>query len=257
MDMTAAQRNEKALQGLTDLDGLLNRDASKHAPDPSEDRRPFIIGWGLVAALRRQAHAVAALYELKLGHEAAPNRRLMIEYMAQLHWLAEDGGIAVDSMNKKFQNDHGKLHDSIETGGVFTYDAELAALADEVKKTEIAANPANTYNGTSHLLTRLGSGLDEVWRSETQHSHSGIPAARVFFDDSDESSVRLCANPRHGDLPNPDDLSPFMAFMLLFCGVEAFDKLMVDSPWCADLRKIGIRAGLIDPANEPDANDAA
>ncbi|MEU4272237.1 hypothetical protein [Streptomyces sp. NPDC026092] len=203
MDMAAAQRNETARQGLTELDNLLSRDASGHAPSPSEDRRPFIVGWGLIAALHRQAHAVVALHKLGLGHEAAPNRRLMIEYMAQLHWLAEDSGSAVDSMNKKFQKDHGNLRQAVDSGGVFAYDADVAALADEVRNAEIAPDPANTYNGTSHLLNRLGSGLNEIWRSETQHSHSGIAAARVFFDNADESSVQLYANPHYGEQQNP------------------------------------------------------
>jgi hypothetical protein len=39
------------------------------------------------------------LHSNGLGHEAVLNRRLMIEYTAQLRWLARDGEDAADSMN--------------------------------------------------------------------------------------------------------------------------------------------------------------
>ncbi|MGQ4484344.1 DUF5677 domain-containing protein [Streptomyces sp. SAS_281] len=247
MSISAEQRNEKAYQGLQELTELLKLDTGLHAP-PSKDSRPFTIGWGLVAALHRQACAVVLLHRNGLGHEAAPNRRLMIEYMAQLQWLTRDGEDAVDSMNKAFQYSHGKLRKAVDTGGVFTYEDEVAAAADVVAAAVIPPNSANEFNLTTKLLGRLGSGLPEIWTSETQHSHSGIAAARVFFDDSWEGAVQLYDCPHYGDAPNPDELSPFMAFMLLYLGMEAFNDLMVGAPWTDELQRIGQTAGLLESA---------
>lgn len=252
MDLTPEQRNEKAHQGLTELTELLKQDVGQFAPSPA-DRRPFIIGWGLVAALHRQACAVTLLHRKGLGHEAAPNRRLMIEYMAQLQWLARDGEEAADSLNKAFQHTHSKLRKAVDEGGVFTYDDEVAASADAVAAAVVPPNATNQYNLTSKLLGRLGNGLLEIWTSETQLSHSGITAARVFFNDSSAEAIQLYGSPQYGEAPNPDELSPFMAFMLLYFGMEAFNDLMVGSPWATDLERIGVEASLIEAAQSPES----
>ncbi|WP_133243343.1 hypothetical protein [Streptomyces scopuliridis] len=217
--------------------------AGDHAPSPLE-RRPFMIGWGLVAALHRQACAVLLLHRSNLGHEAAPNRRLMIEYMSQLQWLARDGEAAADSMNKHFQYSHGKLRKAVDEGGIFTYDDEVAAAADSVATASLPSSPTDTFNGTAHLLGSLGNGIQEVWISETQLSHSGIAAARAFFDDSASDVIHLFDAPRYGSAPNPAEASPFMAFMLLYFGIQAFNELMVDQPWTAELDRIGQMGGL-------------
>jgi hypothetical protein len=94
--------NEAAVPGLEALTELLARGAADYAP-AADDRRPFLVGWGMVVGLRRQATAVVTLHSKGLGHEAAPNRRLMVEYVAKLQWLVRDGEDAVDSMNTAFQ----------------------------------------------------------------------------------------------------------------------------------------------------------
>ncbi|MFD0223237.1 DUF5677 domain-containing protein [Streptomyces hirsutus] len=239
-----SQLNKKALAGLEALTGLLiNEGAADHAPPP-QDRRPFMIGWGLMAALHRQACVVMLLHKSNLGHEAAPNRRLMIEYMGQLQWLARDGEAAADSMNKQFQNSHGKLRKAVDEGGVFTYDAEIAAIADTVTAASIPSSSTDTFNATAHLLGSLGNGLKEIWISETQFSHSGIMAARAFFDDSKSGVIHLFDAPRYSSVQDPDEASPFMAFMLLYFGMQAFNELMAGRPWVAELDRIGQDAGL-------------
>lgn len=252
MDQSPEQRNAKAYQGLQELTELLKQDTGPFAPPP-EERRPFTIGWGLVAALQRQACAVVHLHRQSLGHEAAPNRRLMIEYMAQLQWLARDGEDAVDSMNKAFQHSHGKLRKAVDGGGVFTYDHEVAAAADAVAAAVIPPNSANEFNLTGKLLGRLGNGLPEIWTSETQLSHSGIAAARAFFDDSSEEALHLYDSPHYGDAPGPAELSPFMAFMLLYFGMEAFNDLMVGTPWADELQRIGLTTGVLGSASADEA----
>lgn len=235
-------RNEKAADGVAALNELLHQEIANHLPPP-EARRPFIIGWGLVNALNRQAHAVLLLHGRGMGHEASPNRRLMIEYLAHLEWLARDGENAADSLNKTFQHTHAKLRAAADAGG-FVYDAEVAALADAVAAAVIPSDAANQYASTSKLLERLDAGLLAAWTAETQSSHSGLSAARTFFDDSDPNQIRLFDAPHYGMMPDPDEATPFMAFILLYCGVQAFNELVSDRPWTVDLERIGAEHGL-------------
>ncbi|MEU5198904.1 hypothetical protein AB0G86_33505 [Streptomyces scabiei] len=239
------EENNRALDGLEALTGLLEQDVAAFARS-SEDQRPFLVGWGLLAALHGQASAVVLLHRKGLGHEAAPNRRLMIEYMAQLQWLARDGEDAVDSMNKAFQHTQDRLRRTIDEGGVFSYDAEVAASADAVAAAVIPPNAANQYSNTSQLLRSLApKGLLEAWLGETQLSHSGLTAAQAFRDDSGQA-VRLLARPEYGKTPDPSERSPLMAFMLLHLGMDAFNALMVGKPWTADLDRIGREFGLVE-----------
>lgn len=238
MTIDVDEFNQKALRGLEALTGLLTSGAADHAPAP-DDRRPFLVGWGLVAALHRQAAAVVVLHSKGLGHEAAPNRRLMVEYVAKLQWLVRDGDDAVGSMNKAFQYEHSKLRKAADAGG-YQYDAEAA---DAVRDAVIPSNPADTYNGTSKLLDRLGGGLLQSWLGETQLSHATLVAAGCFYRESDEA-LELFDVPTYGIEGDPTNVSPYIAFFFLYFGMIAFNDLMVGSPWTNDLKAIGDAAGL-------------
>ncbi|MGW0698835.1 hypothetical protein ACWD0A_05755 [Streptomyces sp. NPDC002867] len=121
MTVDTGEFNRLAVPGLEALTKLLVSGAADHAPAP-ENRRPFQVGWGLVAALHRQAAAVVTLHGKGLGHEAAPNRRLMVEYVAHLQWLVRDGEDAVDSMNRAHQFKHAGLRQAADDGG-YRYDS--------------------------------------------------------------------------------------------------------------------------------------
>ena len=116
MTVDIPEFNRLAVPGLEALTKLLVGGAADHAP-ALDDRRPFQVGWGLVAALHRQAAAVVALHSKGLGHEAAPNRRLMVEYVAHLQWLVRDGEDAVDCMNRAHQFKHTKLREVADDRG--------------------------------------------------------------------------------------------------------------------------------------------
>ncbi|MEU9381099.1 hypothetical protein AB0D38_08895 [Streptomyces sp. NPDC048279] len=132
----------------------------------------------------------------------------------------------------------------MDEGGIFTYGDEIAAIADTVAAASIPSSATDTFIATAHLLGSLGNGLKEIWIGETQVSHSGIAAARAFFDDSKPDAVHLFDAPQYGTAPNPDEASPFMAFMLLYFGMQAFNEIMAGQPWAAELDRIGQRAGL-------------
>ncbi|MGW2962753.1 DUF5677 domain-containing protein [Streptomyces sp. NPDC001220] len=238
MTVDIAEFNRLAVPGLEALTKLLASGAADHAPPP-ENRRPFQVGWGLVAALHRQAAAVVTLHSNGLGHEAAPNRRLMIEYVAHLQWLVRDGEDAVDSMNKAHQFKQGGLRKAADDGG-YRYDAEAA---DAVRDAVIPGNPTNTYNVTSNLLGSLGGGLLQSWLTETQLSHATLVAAGCFYRESD-NSLELLLTPAYDIGGDPMEASPYVAFFFLFFGMVAFNELMVDAPWTDQLRAIGDAAGL-------------
>ena len=167
----------------------------------------------------------------------------MIEYMAQLQWLTRDGEEAADSMNKAFQHTQAKLRAAADAGG-FQYDDEVAELADAVAAAVILSSAANQYAATSKLLARLDDGLLAAWTAETQSSHSSLSAARTFFDDSDPNQLRLFDTPHYGAMPDLEQAGPFMAFMLLYCGMDAFNELISDQPWTEELERIGAEYGL-------------
>ncbi|MGX1543111.1 DUF5677 domain-containing protein [Streptomyces adustus] len=238
MTVDFAELNRRAVPGLEALTELLVGGAADHAP-ASEDSRPFQVGWGMVAALHRQAAAVVVMHSQGLGHEAAPNRRLMIEYVAHLQWLVRDGEDAVDSMNKAHQYKQGGLRKAADDGG-YQYDAEAA---DAVRDAVIPSNPANTYNNTSNLLGGLGGGLLQSWLAETQLSHATLVAAGAFYRETGER-LELLLTPAYGIEGDPMEASPYVAFFFMFFGMIAFNELMVGAPWTDALKAIGDAAGL-------------
>lgn len=230
--------NRLAIPGLTALTELITNGAADYAPAP-EERRPFLVGWGLVAGLNRQAAAVVTLHSKGLAHEAAPNRRLMVEYVAHLQWLVRDGDDAVDSMNKAFQYKHTGLRKAADAAG-YQYDEEAA---NAVRDAEIPGNSTNEFSNMSKLLDRLGGGLLQSWLGETQLSHATLTAAGSFYRESDDA-IELFDTPKYGIEGDPMEVSPYIAFFFLLFGMIAFNDLMVGSPWTNDLRAIADAAGL-------------
>ncbi|WP_274558962.1 hypothetical protein [Streptomyces spiramyceticus] len=238
MSIEIEEFNKLAVPGLESLTELLTSGVADNAP-ALDDRRPFLVGWGLVAALHRQAAAVVILHGKGLGHEAAPNRRLMVEYVAHLQWLVRDGDDAVDSMNKAFQYKHGGLRKAADAAG-YQYDMEAA---NAVRDAAIPGNPANEFNLMSKLLDRLGGGLLQSWLAETQLSHATLTAAGCFYLESDDA-IELFPTPTYGIEGDPMEASPYIAFFFLYFGMVAFNDLVAGSPWTDDLRAIGAAAGL-------------
>ncbi|QVJ02784.1 hypothetical protein KGD82_11180 [Nocardiopsis eucommiae] len=234
--------NKKAHRGLDALTELLASDVASYVP-ALEDRRPFLLGWGFVAALHRQACAVVFLHREGFSHEAAPNRRLVIEYVARLQWLARDGEVAVDSMNKAFQSVHARLREAADADGL-QYDEDAA---NAVRDADLPSNLADQYNHVGNFLRYLGGSLHHAWLGETQLSHATLTAAQSFYREYDEG-LKLLGFPDYGLDGDPTAASPFIAFTCLYLGMEAFGKLMVGSPWTAELDRIGAEAGLSDTA---------
>ncbi|MFI6875740.1 hypothetical protein ACIBL6_20120 [Streptomyces sp. NPDC050400] len=86
-----------------------------------------------------------------------------------------------------------------------------------------------------------------VWLAETALSHPSLTGARAYFDDSGDGVVRLFRQPHYGRADDPNAMSPYMAFHLLFLGVGAFNQLMVGEPWSVELTRIGEAGGFTAP----------
>ncbi|MFE3721389.1 DUF5677 domain-containing protein [Streptomyces cyaneofuscatus] len=245
--------NRLAYAGLTALAELIENVGS--TLDPDEDNRAYFIAWGLLASMHRQAAAVVLLHRKGLGHEAAPNRRALIEYMAQIRWLAEDGAEAVDTMNLALKVNQKKLRDAADLAGI-SYDP---TIPDTVQATEIPSNPANQFINLNPLLKRLGAPLLAAWTGETQLAHATLTAAQCFFDDTADDKVVLHGEPTlRSGAANPADHSPSTAFVLLWAAMDAFNDLMKGQPWSEELQRIAAE-GRLDGARlriEPD-EDAA
>ncbi|MDX2849249.1 hypothetical protein PV342_12420 [Streptomyces sp. PA03-3a] len=233
--------NQRAYKGLQDL-AELTRDVARWAPT-EDDRRPFFVAWGLLAAAQRQAHAIVLLHRKGLGHEAAPNRRALLEHMAKIRWLAEDREEAVDSMNLALQQSQMKLRDAAELAGM-TYDPKLPDL---VQAMIIEPNSANQFNNSTPLLKRLGAPLLAAWIGETQLAHPTLTAAQCFFDDTASDVVKLYDEPVYREgAPSPAERSPFVAFVVLWSAMVAVNQLLPNQPWSEELQRIAADGGIDD-----------
>ncbi|MFJ2722766.1 DUF5677 domain-containing protein [Streptomyces sp. NPDC087437] len=232
------QRAYKGLEGLAEL----TRDAARLGPAEG-DRRPFYVAWGLLAAAERQAAAIVLLHRNGLGHEAAPNRRALLEHMAQIKWLAEDGADAVDSMNRALQQSQKRLREAADAAGM-TYDP---TIADLVAAAVIPPNSAEQFNRFRPLFKRLGDVFPAVWTAETQLAHPTLTAAQCFFDDTAPDAVTLYREPvyRQG-AENPTERSPFIAFVVMWSTMHAFNQLLPGQPWSDELQRIAGEGGIDD-----------
>lgn len=249
----AKQDNERAYQGLEDL-ARLAEGAADAAPKEG-DRRPFYVAWGLLAAAHRQAAAIVLLHRHGLGHDTAPNRRALIEHMAQIWWLAEDGPDAVDAMNRALQYSQQRLRDAADEAGM-KYDA---TIADTVKATELPPSKAETYNSFKPLMQRIGPPFLAIWIGETQLAHPTLTAAQRFFTESDEAISLLDVPSYPEGLPTPQDRAPYIALVLLWSAMNSFNRLLPGEPWTKELQRIATQAGIEDLANvePPDSETAA
>ncbi|GCD99763.1 hypothetical protein [Embleya hyalina] len=243
----AHEMNERALAGLESLGILLDRDVTRHVPD--NGLRVFLVGWGFLAESYRQATAVVVLHRRELGHHASPNVRLLIEAVAQLWRLAEDGDAAVDSLNNAFRFKHGKLSTAVDPS-VFGPTAETVAEMDaaraKVASATVPAQPGDVYTNVAQLLDRMDptGGSKAIWLATTQLAHPTITLARCFFTDGPGEPVRLYTTPHYEGKLDITEFLPFQVFNLVFLATGAFDKIMAGSPWGSELARIGHEAGL-------------
>lgn len=236
-----AADNQRAYEGLEEL-AQLTRDVARLGPAEG-DRRPFYVAWGLLAAAERQAAAIVLLHRKGLGHEAAPNRRALLEHMAQIEWLADDGADAVDAMNRALQQSQKKLRDAADAAGM-AYDPEIADL---VAGAVIPSNSAEQFNNFTPLFKRLSDVFLAVWRAETQLAHPTLTAAQCFFDDSARDTVTLYSEPvyRQG-VESPIERSPFIAFVVMWSAMQAFNQLLPGQLWSDELQQIAAEGGIDD-----------
>ncbi|MFB7829309.1 DUF5677 domain-containing protein [Streptomyces hydrogenans] len=237
---------QRAYRGIEQL-AALTEGVARHAPTEG-DTRPYIVAWGLLAALHRQAHAVTLLHRKGFGHEAAANRRSMIEHMAQIRWLSADGTVAVDSMNRALQHSQQKLREAADEAGM-EYDP---TIADMVKATVLPTHRDNRYTSIGTLLASLQPGLLAYWRGETQLAHPTLTGARFFFDDSDDNGTTLYYAPtRPADTEDLAERSPFIAFALLWSAMDGFNQLLKGEPWTDELQRIAHEGGLDEKGTAP------
>lgn len=204
---------------------------------PYERPRAFLVGWGLLACLMRQACVVIRLQRDGFELEAAPNQRLMIEYMAKLRHLAEHGETAIDSMNSATRYAVGGLLNEVDQKGHFPVDAVTRATAATTASTEVPKRPTDQYNHVGKVVKDFGGPFHELWKALTALSHPGTAAAQLFFKYEPEGNV-LYDVPQGQAEPPITQARTLLTYQALLEGMYAFNRIMPDAPWAAELDQI-------------------
>ncbi|MEV5449969.1 DUF5677 domain-containing protein [Streptomyces sp. NPDC052535] len=234
------ERAYAGLDALAQLTDALTDPRPAHA-----DERPLYVGWGMLATVHRQAAAVVLLHRHGFGHETAPNRRSMLEHAAQIWWLAEDGTDAVESMNHALKHKQQKLREAADDSGI-SYDA---TIADAVQAAVLPPTSAQTYNHIGHLLKRIGPPLHAIYAGESMLTHASLTSAERFFSGPGTDTVELLTTPRYpDDAPGPDTRAPYIALVLTWFAMTAFNRLLAGQPWTDALQRIAQEAGIEDTA---------
>lgn len=128
---------------------------------------------------------------------------------------------------------------------------ERISRGDMVAAAVIPPNSAEQFNRFTPLFKRFGDALLAIWRAETQLAHPTLTAAQCFFDDTGPDTVRLYDEPTYREgAPSPADRSPYIAFVVLWCAMYAFNQLLPDQPWSDELQRIADAGGIDDSVME-------
>ncbi|MFJ6509091.1 DUF5677 domain-containing protein [Streptomyces sp. NPDC091879] len=232
--------NDRAYLGLQALAQLVEGDHPFKPAD--EDGRAFEVAWGFLAAALRQGSAVVLLHRHGLAYDSAPNRRALLEHAARIWWLAQDGDDAVDAMNRALQKSQKELRKAVDAAGM-QYDA---TIADAVQAAELPPSSAETFNHFKHLMERMGPPMAAIWIGESQTAHPTLTSAQLFVTREDDT-LTLHAEPVYPDgLPTADERAPFIALVLVWMAMLAFNELLAGGPWTDELQEIAADAGIED-----------
>lgn len=229
------ETSERIYTGVLRLAELVESQLPDHVPD--ESSRVFLVGWGLLACLMRQACVVIRLQRDGFELEAAPNQRLMIEYMAKLRHLAEHGETAIDSMNSATKYAVSSLLYEVDQKGHFPVDAATRATAATTVSTEVPKRPTDQYNNVGNVVKDFGGPFHELWKAITALSHPGTAAAQLFFKSESDGNV-LYATPQGQPMPTITQARALLTYQALLEGMHAFNRIMPNEPWAAELDQI-------------------
>jgi hypothetical protein len=222
--------------GILELEKLLYPDLYKLV-DPTS--RAAQVGWGIFFTVAHQIRAVLTLHRDKVCFSSGPNRRTIIEYALFLVWLADDGDVAVDALNRSLQNNQKLLASQLRDGSLL--DQFPAHTQQELAKTvaePLVPHPDERLLKPWHLIEEYDSSLKPFYAAESRFSHVSMTSVQ-FFVKTHGDAVSLT------QMPDPEETISCPEFCLhtFAQALAAFNRLLVGQPWTAELARIADEFG--------------
>ncbi|MFV2096190.1 hypothetical protein ACFHW1_11970 [Micromonospora sp. LOL_014] len=226
--------------GLMRLEDLIEPDLHLRVDGTN---RATIVGWGLFFAVVHQVRSVLELHRLDACGSGAPNRRSAFEHAVTLRWCADQGDKIGDIFNRKLRGDQIQLANALRAEGSPHRSTDAyQRMVQTVKIVEesIPAEPGERLAKIEHLLDGYGMLSEKTYyQLESRFVHPTLTGAQMFFQDNGEAIV-LSQIAIHKELV-PCHL---FALSVLHGAMLAFNQLLADRPWTADLEKIAQDFGL-------------
>lgn len=194
----------------------------------SNIQRTVMLAHGWYVGSNRMTTAIMLLETHRLGHEAAPLRRSLIEHAVGLAWLAQATEDAVNSLLRGYQNVNiKKLKEVFER-----ISPEQGAMFNGILNVEVSASSEDQYLAFRRLCERFGTDrLYAEWLRNTALSHATYVSATAYIDGS-SGELDLSREPKF-----QPDASTELATLLLLAS-HSFNELLEDKPWAAELQAI-------------------
>ena len=228
--------------GLDRLLALVTPDLREHV---DLENLAAISAWGTVFNAIHYARGLRALHDADLCASAVPVLRSLLEFTVGTMWLSDAGQEAVEVLNRGLAYSQDKLHRSLEHADDLAdwrerFPEEALNVFDRVRAADLGAHPDQyLLSGFKHLLEAYGfEGWVPIYNVLSTLSHLQLTAVERYVR-TVPGGWSLSQTPLGGELAP----CPGMAFSLLLDAMAAFDTLMVDRLWQAQLEDIAAEYG--------------
>jgi hypothetical protein len=225
-------------EGLARLDALITPDLWSRVDGTN---RAAVVGWGTMLNVVHLVRGIHTLHAAGQCHAAVPLLRSVMEYTLGTIWLADAGDEAVDVFNRRLQNSHGKLLADLGDRDLEArFPAEAVRTFRDTLAAQLPAHPDERLAAFRHLLAEFGfEQMIPVYNVLSGITHLSLEGAQTFFQDKD-GAIRLSRQPFRGEAVPCEEICLGMQFAAML----AYNQLLTDQPWTAELAVIAKDHGL-------------
>lgn len=237
--MTRMTTTPDPASGLDRLEALITPDLWKRVDGMN---RAAVVGWGSMLNVAYLIRGIRTLHAAGQCHAAIPLLRSVLEYALGTAWLADAREDAVDVMNRRLQGSHGKLRDELGDSGtdLAAFPPNAVQAFQDVLAADLDPHPDEHLNSFKHLLREYQ--LDKmipVYNVLSGLTHLSLTGAEEFFQVRDDG-IHLTQEPIHHEVVPCEELCLGIQFDTML----AYNELLADKPWTADLAVIAKDHGL-------------